>query len=408
MKRTSTVRTPFLSFGALFLWMTFTTVVLRAGALSPEKPNLDFLLGTWFIAEMNMFETWQKNGDGYNGRAYFKKGGEEKLFETFEVKEEEGIWYYITDIQGQGVTRFALTESGVNKATFENPEHDMPNKIAYWMEGNVRKVHLSGTEGAQALSYTFELRDPAQASTMQTEGSASSLGSYCHVSIGTRQMEANIKFYKTLGFKVVSMNNEPWPWVMLSDGAVNIQLNEDGFEYFGLSYFDANMPAKIADLAAKGVVFFMDNTDPVLMKVMQDPDSIMGIALIGMDMGMAPMPLNGEGSLGTLGEIAVPVKDFEVASAWYQKVGFKTKGKQTSPYPWGIHTDGLSMIGLHQTSHFKKPTLTYFSLESKAIIARLQEAGLSVKNVMPDSKELIHGMVESPDGWPVNIFYGAL
>ncbi|GEM_PF-785313 len=408
MKRTTLHRTPIFCLFAVLLLLVSNPVVLRAHSLSPEKPNLDFMLGTWFIAEMNMFETWEKNGDGYSGRAYFKQGEEEKLFETFEVKEEEGVWYYITDVIGQGATRFALTETGANKATFENPEHDMPNKISYWMEGGTRKVQLSGKEGEEEQLFTFELKDPKQAAQGAVGASVSPLGNYCHVSIGTKRMQENIAFYKALGFKVLSMDNAPRPWVLLSDGAVNIQLNEDGYEYFGLSYFDKNMSANIGVLTEKGIEFFMESADPVPTKVMQDPDSIMGIALIQMDMGMPAMPLTGKGKMGTLGEIAVPVKDYDVASAWYQKVGFKSFGKQASPYPWGIHSDGLSMIGLHQTNDFKKPTLTYFSLDSKAQIARLQEAGFTVKNALPNDKELINGVVESPDGWPVNIFYGEI
>lgn len=401
-------RTPLLGLCAMLLLLVSNPAVMRASSPSPEKPNLDFLLGTWFIAEMNMFETWEKDGEGYKGRAYFKQGEEEKLFETFTVSQEEGVWYYITDIVGQGITRFALTEASANKATFENPEHDMPNTISYWMEGNTRKVYLEGKEVDQEISYTFELRELTRAGSAAQGASVSPLGSYCHVSIGTKRMEENINFYKALGFKMISMDNAPWPWILMSDGAVNIQLNEDGFEYFGLSYFDKNMAANIAGLAEKGVVFFMESGEPVPMKVMQDPDSIMGIALIQMDMGMPALPLMGKGKLGKLGEIAVPVKDYEAASAWYQQVGFKSTGKQNSPYPWGIYTDGLSSIGLHQSNHFKKPTLTYFSLDAKAHIARLQEAGITVKNAMPDSKEFLFGVVESPDGWPINIFYGEL
>ncbi len=376
-----------------------------------SAPKLDFMLGTWFIQELNTYETWQKEGEGYKGKAYFLSGDEEKLFETFRVAQEDSVWYYIAEIPGQGVTHFALVETKENKVVFSNPEHDMPSTITYWLEGSVRKVKLEGTEGPKAVSHSYDLIDPIKmkptnpAADLKTK---STLGSYCQISIGTKKIEENVAFYKALGFKISAQDNAPWPWVMLTDGSVNIQLNDDGYEYFGLTYFDADMVTKVNKLKDKGVTFFMESKEPAPTSVMQDPDSIMGIALVQYQGPLTQIPAMTPGALGVLGEIAVPVKDYEASSAWYSSIGFKSMGKQTDPYPWGIHSDGLVMIGLHQTREFKKPTLTYFSLDAKAHIARLKEAGLDVRNALPGGGEITNGVVNSPDGWPVNIFYGSL
>ena len=389
----------------LFLVASFN---LKAAPLPAEKPNLDFLLGTWFVDGMNMYETWEKDGNGYKGRGYFLIGQEEKLFENFRVAEKEGTWYYIAEPVGQESVAFALTEMAENRAVFKNDENDMPHTIVYWMEEGQRKVRLEGNQQGQDVAMTFNMNDPSGTKPLQAASgpSISPLGGYAQVSIGTNDLEANAAFYKKLGFKVISQDNAPWPWIMLSDGAVNIQLNNDGFEYFGLNYFDGEMAAKIDGLKKKDIAFFMENNDPVPMSVMLDPDSLMGIALIQYASPIAPILPKAEGPLGILGEISIPVKDYEASSAWYQSVGFKSQGKQTSPYLWGIHSDGLNLIGLHQTNMFSKPTLTYFSLNSKETIQRLRDAGLDVKDFMSgDSK---NGVVVSPDGWPVNIFYGTL
>ena len=76
------------------------------------------------------------------------------------------------------------------------------------------------------------------------------------------------------------------------------------------------------------------------------------------------------------------------------------------PYKWGIFSDGLMIVGLHETDFFDKPSITYFSADSKEIIAGLQEKGLEFKNAMPgtDGADIVHGTTVSPDGWPVNIF----
>jgi hypothetical protein len=37
----------------------------------------------------------------------------------------------------------------------------------------------------------------------------------------------------------------------------------------------------------------------------------------------------------------------------------------TQPYPWAILSDGLMLIGLHQTKNFSYPAVTYFGLNSE-------------------------------------------
>jgi len=46
------------------------------------------------------------------------------------------------------------------------------------------------------------------------------------------------------------------------------------------------------------------------------------------------------------------------------------------PYPYAILTDGLMIIGLHQTKNFTYPAITYFGLNVEKRVQQLKNQGL--------------------------------
>ena len=50
--------------------------------------------------------------------------------------------------------------------------------------------------------------------------------------------------------------------------------------------------------------------------------------------------------------------------------------KFTAPYPWAILSDGLAVVGLHQTTNFAVPTITFFASDMKEKIEKLEAGGL--------------------------------
>lgn len=64
---------------------------------------------------------------------------------------------------------------------------------------------------------------------------------------------------------------------------------------------------------------------------------------------------------GIFGEIALNIEDIEQEIKFWENIGFRVGERFEEPYPWAIVTDGLFIIGLHQTDEFDKPALTYFA-----------------------------------------------
>ncbi len=71
-----------------------------------------------------------------------------------------------------------------------------------------------------------------------------------------------------------------------------------------------------------------------------------------------------------------PVKDLEQSLTFWELLGFNAVSKYSSPYPWAIITDGLSIVGLHQSVHLAQPTITFFAADMQQKIAGLKKAGI--------------------------------
>jgi len=57
--------------------------------------------------------------------------GKMRAFEYLRIVERDGGLVYIAQPNGKTATEFVLTELGENKAVFENPRHDSPQRIVY-------------------------------------------------------------------------------------------------------------------------------------------------------------------------------------------------------------------------------------------------------------------------------------
>ena len=80
---------------------------------------------------------------------------------------------------------------------------------------------------------------------------------------------------------------------------------------------------------------------------------------------------------GLFGELAHPVQDIDKSMIFWEKLGFKLLSRMTTPYNWTIISDGLSIIGLHQTESFVKPAITFFACDMKEKIEKLKTNGLA-------------------------------
>jgi hypothetical protein len=63
-------------------------------------------------------------------------------------------------VDGGEPVRFRLRESGANRAVFEQPYHDYPQRIVYTREGDRLTAAISLMDGSRRTEWTYRLRNP--------------------------------------------------------------------------------------------------------------------------------------------------------------------------------------------------------------------------------------------------------
>ena len=220
------------------------------------------------------------------------------------------------------------------------------------------------------------------------------LGEITAFTITTPDLESSLAVYQMLGFSETYRADWPFPWIQVTDGAILIMLRKDTNPYIALTYYVKDINKVVADLENKGIQFSFrpKDTDMVKRYVFQSPDGL-NISLISVVEGFTqpagPTMLQMDHSdmfnpekyvnkaCGMYGEFAHPVADLETSLQFWGKLGFTSVSKFTSPYPWAIITDGLSIVGLHQTKHFSEPAITFFAADMKDKINKLKDLGLT-------------------------------
>ena len=243
------------------------------------------------------------------------------------------------------------------------------------------------------------------------------LGEVAAITITTPDLEKSLSYYQKLGFKEVMRMEFPFPWIQITDGALLIMLRKDDKPYIALTWYAKEIDKTVTHIEEAGLAFTErpNPSAPIKRYIMQSPDG-MNISLVHIPEGfmqpagptMLTMPqsdyFNPEKYVnkivGMFGEFAEPVKDLEQSILFYSKLGFQIMHKTTVPYPWAIVSDGLAIVGLHQTEKFSKPTITFFAADMKDKIETLKQNGL--ENYGEQGSANI--VLSTPEGQEINLF----
>ncbi len=145
---------------------TVQPVVKEQPVVADKSPleGLNGFLGLWKQDEgidLVSYEEWKKvSNNFYQARSWTMYGGKQVYEENIELRAENGEIFYIPHVvENQGPVRFKMTSLEGNLATFENPEHDFPQKITYEMRGDTMLfARISGAKNGKEGSKEFPLR----------------------------------------------------------------------------------------------------------------------------------------------------------------------------------------------------------------------------------------------------------
>jgi catechol 2,3-dioxygenase-like lactoylglutathione lyase family enzyme len=238
------------------------------------------------------------------------------------------------------------------------------------------------------------------------------------INITSKDIDQSFAFYQKLGFREIFRYDYPFPFIFITDGALLIMIRRDEQPYLALSYYVKGVEEKVAALEKAGISFIALSapSDPIQRFRTTSPDGLNltlvtyvdsftkpeGPTMLKMDPAdyMDPEKYVNK-SIGMFGELAHPVKDLEASIIFWNKLGFEPVSKYTSPYPWAILTDGASVIGCHQSTHFSSPAITYFAKDMKDKITALKEKGLGNYKEMMGPANIA---VTTPEGQQIFLF----
>lgn len=137
-------------------------LVLTSGAFVVQEPSthpgdlerLSWMVGSWAGTDggVEMEEHWISPKAGLMlgvHRDVFPSG--RAFFEFLRIEAgEDGVIYWASP-RGREATPFRLIERAPGRVVFENPEHDWPQRILYWRDGDDALVaRAEGEQDGQA------------------------------------------------------------------------------------------------------------------------------------------------------------------------------------------------------------------------------------------------------------------
>jgi predicted lactoylglutathione lyase len=228
------------------------------------------------------------------------------------------------------------------------------------------------------------------------------LGTYVEIKLKSKNIDKSMSFYEYLGFRKIGDD-------VMTDGSINIRLSDENFTNPTLSYMGTK-----DDM----VQAIFKNQKQSANKVQNaEFKSLNGLTVsINRDKSKVKMPAGTPvtrtpiSRLGKFGEFSIPVKDVAKAIMFWAKLGFEPLHIAKIPYQYSIMSDGLIVIGLHQSGDFDDFTFTYFANDMQARVADLAEEGLDMKPMKSDVDATIYenAWFLSPEGQQFFLFKGEL
>jgi hypothetical protein len=137
-------------------------LVLTHSGVQADSPPLylpDWMAGMWTNQDGQKWseEHWlAPRGNMMLGSSWSGHGGDLKFWEQMRiVREADGAIAFWAVASDQKPVRFVARNVGPQSITFENAEHDYPQRIRYWRTGKVLNAEISNIDGSDLVQFRF-------------------------------------------------------------------------------------------------------------------------------------------------------------------------------------------------------------------------------------------------------------
>ena len=148
--------------GMAILFFALVGLSVRAGVTTPNLSDLAWLAGSWTGVQggVEMEEYWQApKGNSMLGLHRDVAKSRTVSFEFLRIEAKpEGVTYWASP-GGRPATPFRLVELKGKRVVFENPEHDFPQRIIYWLSSDgALHAKIEGTQDGKSSSAEWTWR----------------------------------------------------------------------------------------------------------------------------------------------------------------------------------------------------------------------------------------------------------
>ena len=131
------------------------------GQTKPSVADLFWLSGCWQGRQGTAVveEIWSKPaGSTMLGLSRTVRNNRTVSFEFMQFRELDGVLAFLPQPQGGPQVRFPLKETTSTKFTFENLNHDFPQRVIYERKNNLLVASIEGTEKGKSSRQEFVMR----------------------------------------------------------------------------------------------------------------------------------------------------------------------------------------------------------------------------------------------------------
>lgn len=224
------------------------------------------------------------------------------------------------------------------------------------------------------------------------------LGEHAYLLLRVDDVAAARAFYEQIGFQKTAEEGT------LSDGRIHLRPQTGHFESPTLAYTGSDIDAVKAHFAPDKRRRKAKISGTAEFK---SPEGIR----ITLDARKSKIDVPDRhkaqsGPLGMFGELTLPTRQLADSMVFWLKFAFKPLHMAQIPYPYAVMSDGLTMLGLHQSPQ-QQITLTYFAPDMPDRLAALKRRGIRIDALGTDASGApTNGMLISPDGQVIFLLQG--
>jgi hypothetical protein len=140
------------------------TLLFAAGDVdaADDAATLSWLAGDWVHEADGLMteESWLPPLGGMMlGVSRESKEGQVRMFEFARIAAGlDGRLSFVAQPKGDAPTSFQAVEAGASSILFENRQHDYPQRIRYWREGDRLLAEISMADGSRARRWAYRRR----------------------------------------------------------------------------------------------------------------------------------------------------------------------------------------------------------------------------------------------------------